>query len=286
MLGDRGREILSALLYDLLHCRSPRDAESAWHTSDPLAARDLTQRLSESNTGRGCWQAGWIVRGHGAERFEVAKYGIRWFVSAQQVRSTSSIDVGAAVHVRIGKEQTQLFPGFYMAFGNADDDPDASLVRFYWNISVKGAAPLVSEVTQHFNGAAIPFRLKVLIMPDAYRRTDAAVLYVPRSQYGNAHTVASQIHRRLSQHLSPAVSAFAKPIARGVGLAQDPGPGKSFGRVVAGILAEALSDQAAYAGGTRKRTRAVLAALHARGVNPERPYLIAGSNEVYRSFDD
>jgi hypothetical protein len=188
--------------------------------------------------------------------------------------------------VRIGKEQRQLFPGFYMAFGNADDDPDAGLVRFYWSLSAIGAVPLMSEVTERFNRATIPFRLKVLNVPAMYRRSDAAVLYVPRTEYSNAHDVASQIHRRLTRYLSPAVSAFAKPLGRGIGLAEDPAPGKSFGQFVAGVLADALSAQSARAGGTTKRTRAVLSALAARGIDPERPYLVSGSADVYRSLDD
>jgi hypothetical protein len=224
--------------------------------------------------------------GQGPERIELAKHGIRWFVPPQQVRTDSSMEVGTAVHVRVGKEQRDLFPGFYMAFGNADDNTDAGLVRFYWNVSARGAAYLMSEVTEHFNAAAIPFRLKLLNVPTAYRRTDAGVLYVPRHQFDNAHTVASQIHRRLSEHLSPAVSAFAKPIARGIGIAEDPGPGKSFGQFVAGILAEALSEPAAQVDNISRRVRSVLAALHARGIDAKRPYLVSGSIDTYRSFDD
>ena len=285
MLGEEARELLSSLLYDALHCRRSRDLGSAGHRSAALAVRDLTNRLSESNTGTGCWQAGWIVAGRTGERIEVAKHGIHWFVFPQQVRTNSNIAPGTSVLVRIGKEQRELFPGFYMAFGNADDDPKSGLLRLYWNISVKGAALLVSEVANGFNGAAIPFRLKLLNVPTTYGRTDAAVLYIPRDRYRDAHPIASQVHQKVRQYLSPTISAFAKPIAHGIGLAEDPGPGRSFGQHVAGILSEALSTSGANVRGIGKRFHAVLEALRARGIDPEKPYLVAGSMDGYRVLD-
>lgn len=284
MLGEEARAMLSGLLYDVLHCRRPRDGVSD-AGSAPLAVRDLTHRLSESNTGIGCWQAGWTVVGQAGERIEVVKHGIRWFVISRQVRTDDGIEAGTAVQVRVGKEQRELFPGFYMAFGNADDNPDVGLLRLYWNISVKGAAALVSEVTQRFNSAEIPFRLKVLKVPTTFGRTDSAVLYVPRNRYRDMQTLVNHIHRNVRQHLSPAISAYAKPIAHGVSLAEDPGPGKSFGQHVSGVLADALSTNRASARGIRTRMDAVLEGLRVRGIDPERPYLLAGSSDDYRALD-
>jgi hypothetical protein len=283
-LSDDARALLSQLLYSTLHCRAPQEPQSTRHALDPLAARDFTQRLSDTNSGKGCWQAGWRVMGSDRQRIELAKHGIRWFVHPQQVRPGSTVEIGNTVYVRIGKEQRELFPGYYMAFGSADD-PENQLIRFYWNISVKGAPSLTSRVTERFNQATIPFRLKVLRMPALYPRSDAAVLYVPRDRYDDAHALVSELQPSLRQFLSPAVSAFVKPIGFGVGLADDPGPGKSFGQVATAILADALCAQPAQKGATRRRISAVIAALSAQGIDPERPYLCRGSSDVYRTLD-
>lgn len=284
MLDDQAREMLSLLLYDSLHCRRSFVADQTRRHSDSTAIRELTHRLSEANSGTGCWQAGWRVTGKGPERIEVGNYGIRWFALPRQIRAGADMDLGATVHVRVSKEQRELFPGFYMTFGNADDDPTQPLVRFYWNISVRGAAPLMSELTRLFNEAEIPFRFKMLNVPSMYGRTDSAVLYVPRAHYRVAHILVSRIRDRLRNYLLPQVSALVKRIAPGVGLAEDPGPGKSFGRVVTGILAEALAERAR-AGTATGRMRSVLTALRARGVDPKRPYLMSGSIDDYQVLD-
>ncbi|MBI4503025.1 MAG: hypothetical protein HY700_17945 [Gemmatimonadetes bacterium] len=178
-----------------------------------------------------------------------------------------------------GKEYRGLFPGYYMALGDFDDDdPARPLVRIYWNISEDGGEPLVSCVTRSFNESRIPFRLKVLKVPHAYGRTDAAVLYCPRDVFAASAGLLAQAWEAVRSYMAAPVSAFAKRLAPGLGLAEDPGNGGSFGHHVSGMLAEALCRSTR---GKKAVVEIALRYLQEMGLNPAYPYLRPESSDRY-----
>src|SRR5205823_4439733 len=117
-----------------------------------------------ANQGVGPWQTGWSLVDAGpsdrAGPFTVEKYGIRWQIHPALFRPSNPANQLRHGSVKTGKEFRDLLPGFYMALGNADDDPQAPTLRFYWNVSADGAVPLLSRVTSLLNEAVVPFRLK------------------------------------------------------------------------------------------------------------------------------
>ena len=94
--------------------------------------------------------------------------------------------------------------------------------------------------TQRLNGAAVPFFLKVIADPAAFRRADAGMLLVARGDREAVLPAVRALYSRLFGHLEPATPASTKALAPGLGFAQGPGDGTSFGTSRCMIVAEAL----------------------------------------------
>jgi hypothetical protein len=175
-------------------------------------------------------------------------------------------------------------PGFYVALGDAElvKGPGLPLVRFYWNVAVHGATALMATLTTRLNAAKVPFEFKIISDRASYNRSDAGVLYVSRDDYAYFAKILRSEIPQLSSFLRCGTPAFTKPLAGGLGLAEDPGMGTSFGQDRCGIVAEGLIrayEQGASAVG--ERLEFVLAHFAERGVEVDRPYLNPGSTDTY-----
>ena len=94
--------------------------------------------------------------------------------------------------------------------------------------------------------------------------------------------ILSRVYAEVSRYLKPGVPTFTKPLARGLGLAEDPGQGESFGQNRCRLLAEGLIR--AHEQRVRSldaRLQVVLDCYAAAGVRLDRPYLNAGSADDY-----
>jgi hypothetical protein len=287
VLSPTARALLAEVLYAALHCRR---TEGLSVPGDWFGARDFTHRLSAVNAGTTSWQPGWVIRGLEANGQIVAeKHGIRFWIPDDDFRpATSPPQVGGAGWVRIPKECCNLLPGFYLALGDAGEaDRDGrETVRVYWHLWSGGAAPLVESLTSTLNRVGIPFALKLLANPSAYPRSDAAVLYVSPSAYQQLVSLLCCTYREIRPWLRPSVSAFAKPIAPGLAVAEDPGDGSSFGQHRCTLLvAELTRPEILSAGSGAERCRAVLTGLRRTGWDPERLYLNPGSLDRYTPLD-
>jgi hypothetical protein len=245
------------------------------------ARTDFVQRLSEANNGRGGWEQGW-ANPPGSPRTVVVKRGLRVTARAQGLLPAPGSDAG--VELRRPKELTAVSPGYYMALGNRDLDSfrSADIVRWYWNLVPEGADTLIRLLTSALNADDIPFRLKALGDPTRYSRCDAAVLYVPRDDVAVTADVVEATLRRVRGYLKPATPAFTQPLAPGLGLAENPSSGESFGQHRTGILARALVD--AQTQGPRsddELVEAIAGAFRAQGISLEAPFLNPGSRATY-----
>ena len=254
---------------------------------DVVAQRDHLGRLSAANTGTGAWEPGWRIVGHESDgRFAVARDDITFYVTRDEIRTRAGRPrAGAFCRVRVAKEIRHLIPGFYMAVGNGDarqkDEPGA-LVRVYWNLTTAAAAEYMALVTGSLNARRLPFRTKVLSDPGAYVRADAGVLYVERRLFGRVCPVIVEVLDALRGALRPEVPMLTKKLADGVGLAEDPPGGMSFGQSRMSVIAHAL--WSAFLSGRTSpaaKVEAVASAFAANGLDPERPYLSSGGRDVY-----
>ena len=274
----------SEALYSALHCRvstagSPDAGFTNW-----TGARDFADRLSAANGGSGTWQRGWT--GHGVEadgRIVAERHGVRFRVAPEEYRPG---DGDGAAAVRIPKEHFELIPGFYLAHGDADDTrDDGHTVRLYWHIAPAGAERLVRLATHLLNRAGIGFQLKLVSEPLRYDRTDPAVLYLARPDYPRAEPVLREIHREMKRWLRSTVSLLVKRMAPGVGLAEDPGDGSSFGEHRCRLLAGIVTDPA-WTGSDAERDALLGAGLAAQGHALDRIYLNPGSSDDWARFED
>jgi hypothetical protein len=273
-------------LYAQLHCRLPveawaRDARGDEH----LDPRDFPRLLARANHGEGSWQSGWTVRAvRDGGGVAAESMGVRFWIEPGAFRSSREpVQPGDAVQVRIPRDYRQLVPGFYMATGDADDEDGAPAVRVYWNISARGALPLMGHVTTDLNAAGIAFRFKVPLDPRDFGRSDAAVLYLRRGDFDAAMPHLARITSSVRRHLSRETSLFALTCEPGVCVAEDPGSGASFGQHRARLLARAMLAPAVTALVTSDaRARAVRIQLRALGLDPLQLHRNAGSNAEYR----
>jgi hypothetical protein len=143
---------------------------------------------------------------------------------------------------------------------------------------------LTSSLTENLNRLQVPFRFKTGIESHSYGRLDAAVLYVHKRFYPITARLLAPVYDRVRGELLPGTPIFTKPLAPGLGLAEDPGTGESFGMQRCKLLAEAiLSAPASTADAAARRPSldAVVERLQAAGVRADFPYLSPGSADQY-----
>ena len=283
------RSLLASTLYQRLYCRPSRGFVS--FAGETRATRVFVDDLSRANCGTGTWEPRWVVRAvedDGTLMVHNKSNDLTLWAQPQQFRPLGdSIRVGGVGRLRVGKELRGMLPGYYTVLGDADqpfDDVGAgvAIVRFYWHLTAEGSSVWIRELTQRFNGANVPFRAKVQSDPNAYLRADAGVLYVARTDVPEVLVLLSSLHLTVSPHLRSATPMFTKRLARGLAVAEDPGDGRSFGQHRCELVADGLVD--AFERGRTAipdLTEAVAARFAHEGLVITRPWLNAGSRQVY-----
>jgi hypothetical protein len=280
---------LAEVLYRRLYCRPDRGRAVA--PSGHRAVRSFVERLSEANSGRGTWEPGWVVSA--VERDGTLVVHKRtddltlWARPEQFHVGSGEVGPGAMGRLRLGKELREMLSGYYMVLGDADqDDHDPAsppaVVRFYWHLAADGAELWVRELTGRFNHAAVPFHAKLQSDPTMFLRADSAVLYVAKNDLARVMEILPELHAGVARHLRVSTPIFTKRLARGLAVAEDPGDGRSFGQHRCGLVAEALVRHFE-AGRTSARAavHAVVARFTEVGLDPDRPWLNAGSPDCY-----
>jgi len=244
--------------------------------------------LSAANSGNGYASPGWTVAGADKRTIAVRKGGVRLVVGPAELESGdpgSAPQPGATLSLRFPKEFIHLSPGFYMAVGDRElaSGSEGGIVRWYWNLGATGAIRFVREVTADLNRLLLPFKLKVLSDPARFVRCDAVVLYVRINDSQAVADALQRVYPKLASSLKPSTPALTKAVAAGVGVAEDPGDGTSFGLHRCGVLAEGLI-RAREDGrhDAASRLEAVEACFAAAGLGLDRPYLNPGSADCYR----
>jgi hypothetical protein len=247
----------------------------------------FVEALSAANSGRGYWEDGWEVRATVDGKVVVRRGGLELWARPEDclVPEGSTISPGMQVRLRFPKEYLSISPGFYMMSGDEplnQEDPQ-TLVRMYWNLTAESAVPFVRNATSLLNQTHLPFRLKVLNDPARFTRCDAAVLYIMKSDYEAAAELMEKVYPEVAVSLRERTPAFTKPLAPGVGLAEDPGHrGESFGLHRCQLLAEGMvlaHEQGKKSISERMQTVADRFAEH--GISLETPFLNPGSSDDY-----
>ncbi len=172
------------------------------------------------------------------------------------------------------------------AWGAVSGPPLGSgIVRFYFHASQDSMPSLAESLTLSLEGSHIPFNLKYPAVDLLYERSDAAVLYVPSAWESDCRRIIENLDAELLARLNPDTPLFTVQLAPGIGMAEDPGYGASFGSHRSTLVAEAIYD--AWLAGDGDLDRWLLRVeqkFREAGIDPRRPYRrFANSPEVART---
>ena len=277
-------EAICASLYSMYYVRD--------HATEPLLpSQNLIQALSLANQTQDRWDAGWSIyqqspdgrimvqKGERSRTAVVGEYAANKWPGMAPV-------IGEQVNLRVYPGSADAQQGFYYAFGShlSDQFDEYELLRFYFNIQAHAAAELLQELTTQLNRYELPFRFKTLIDAAAYRRADAAVLYVAKRYYAIVAALVKDVQASLGNKLRPATPMFSKTFADGVGVAEEPGTGESFGMHRCRLVAEGMVD-AWLAGGqdVSARSVAVQKRFAGNGIDLRTPYLNQHSVNLFET---
>ena len=281
-------EHLVRQLYHHCYCRKFK-ADLIYQPVVPEPNEDFVNDLSKANTTFERLDPGWhVLRRLPTDAYFVQKNDfIRAVTPGELIShedSGAALREGTPVKVICRKESRTMHPGFYYIFGATltDQQDDDDLLRFYWNIKAEGVAVLVHLLTSRLNRFQVPFRLKCLNNPASYNRADAAVLYLNRRFYRLATELLFAVHDQVGDYLAPDAPLFSKQLAAGLGLAEEPGDGESFGQQRCRILAEGMWNAYELNLQTEhERLQEVIKHFAMKGLSLDNPHLNPGSIDQY-----
>ncbi len=245
--------------------------------------------LSAANSGNGYWDEGWRIDAITDDFADVLRGNLRIRAPLYSCMSEqgSVLPRGELARVRFPKEFLGVSPGFYMALSDTPPslDDGKSLVRIYWNLNAEAAVPFIRMTTKLLNQVGLAFKLKISRHPALFTRCDAAVVYVSKRDYHAATEVLGRVYAEVRKYLKLRTPAFTKPLAPGVGCAEDPGAGESFGQNRCRLVADAAIR--AFEQGKISlddRLQIVTDRYAEEGLSLAQPFLNPGSEDTYSSF--
>lgn len=180
---------------------------------------------------------------------------------------------------RPGFAREMATPGHYFMLGRMPFDcATGRQVRFYWNVSARSAGTLLTRLGGALDRRRIRFQCKVPIVPSGYDRADAGVLYVAAEDVAAIIDVLRDVHDSIGPGLRPDVPLFTRRLASGLGFAESPQNGESFGMQRCRLLAEGLGI-ARNSG--QSRYDAMRERLAGFGIRADRPECNPGSAYPY-----
>jgi hypothetical protein len=282
-------QTVQALLYD--RCYAHR---LGFSIGAPAQDPQFAARLSAANRSRERWDMGWTV-------YQLGPDGMLYLIKGERQRTVqpgefiltgapgAAPQVGSVVSLLVARESFLMQPGFYYMFSETPTDvwDDHNLLRYYLHCTPGCVEAAIAYLTASLNRYQIPFRMKALSDAALYTRTDAMVLYVAKRYFPLTTRIVKGMPESIRGELRPSVPWFAKPLLAGIGMAEDPGNGESFGMHRCRLVAEGITD--AWRQGDQSlsgRIRAVEARFVMNGMNAERPHLNAGSVDWFEAWSD
>jgi hypothetical protein len=275
---------LQTHIYDEAYCRP-----LGTRTDPPAQTVSIIEPLSAANAGRDRWETGWSLvqlmpNGYAMARkgdFE-STFAHGEFASANGAPPSP----GTPLNVLFARESRTQQPGFYVANGEtpAPSGADSRMTRIYFHIAEEGAAPLTRAVTSLLNRYQVPYRFKTLSFSGVYTRSDAAVLYFSARYFQIVARLLPSIHASVRTFLRPATPLLTRKLHDGIGLAEDPATGESFGMSRSRLIAQAIWDAFARGMQTEEARMMELAIQFERnGLSLDRPHLRGASADIYEA---
>ncbi|MFA9276045.1 MAG: T3SS effector HopA1 family protein [Candidatus Aquirickettsiella gammari] len=284
---------LAGQLYERCYVRQLYSVEytSEEGGSAELLDENLTPLFHAANDNKDGWDPGWQIYQTGSDgRLFVQKGDRSRSVMAGEYSTYKWPGVapvaGDFVSVRMFAGSTDVQPSFFFAFGRtlSDQFDEYAIVRFYFHVSAQQAPNLMAQMTACLNRYQIPFKLKALVQAKLYTRTDAAVLYIARRYFQIVAALIIDLQREELISLQDGNPLFSRTLIPGVGMAEDPKAGTSFGMHRCTLLAQGLVN--AWQTGEhdcQAKMRAIEDVFVAQQLSLDRAYLNPNSSDIFDS---
>ncbi len=227
-------------------------------------------------------EEGWeISKDLGNGYLEITKFQKKEIVAKSAIKPQeqnyfSNQTKEVTVHFTNGKSNLQ--PNFYYVFGKQRLNTAENLTRIYWNINSDGAPKLVNIITTTLNHYHLPFLFKCLNKPNLYYRRDPAVLYLESQNLAFLGNLMPEIYECIKEFLDEDTPLFSYEYQPGIGIAESPNIGESFGLNRAEIVAKVLANS--NASSTENLISQIDQAFTKNNLQPEAPYLKAGIKKL------
>lgn len=235
--------------------------ESAWYPPPAAPLQSGPWRVLEQ-LGGGALA---VQRGTVTRRVEPGEYLFEG-VPAQAIR-------GHQVHLQRAAWTTQLDPAFVYLFGQAaaDAHSDDRMVRYYLAPQPAQLAEVVQVLGKALDRAGLPYMLKYPNDSTQWLRNDTVVLYVATRHAHQVHSLLGRHSQWLRQRLRGQVPLWTQALLPGLGFAQDPADGRSFGESRCRALAMGLLDAAS----APDALEAIRRQFETQGIDWQQPHLEA-----------
>jgi hypothetical protein len=277
--------VLERVLYESFYCPgAPTPAPVQERRVAPRSDPAFVEELSATNAGGGCWSEGWRIEARRGDHVLVGKDGLRVLVASSDIRvAIGGLLTGSRVQIRLPKELPFASPGYYTALGDTELRAESGhALRLYFHVAPSAAQKVMAAVTSSLNEQGIAFRFKVVDAPERFARCDAAVLYVAKADFEHMRPLLRDLCGRSGVGLREPTPALTKALRPGLGLAEEPASGESFGMDRCRLLAEGMVE--AHARGARRsheRLEVVAEHFASRGIDVDAPYLEPGAYHSY-----
>lgn len=273
---------IQATLYNECYVkRFPGPAEHAATHADP----GFAQTLSSNNLTQNRWDLNWRIYAVGQNGQLYLQKGEfqHSAMPGEYISQGTPLQPGSQVDLWIRRESFQAQPGFYFVYSETPTDSwdEFDLLRYYFHATPESVPALLRYWTTELNRLHVPFRLKTLTDPTHYSRADAMVLYFARRYHPLAARLALGMPEEVAAGLRPETPLFARTLRPGIGIAEDPNNGESFGMHRCRLTAEGVLD--AWAAGLQTmdaRLHAIEARFRTAQLDLDRPHLSPGSSEL------
>lgn len=212
-----------------------------------MSTQNLSELFQNANHNKDGWDPGWCI-------YKTAPDGKLFVQKGERSRMVIAGEYstykwpgvapapGDMLSVRMFAGSAEVQPSFFFAFGRtlSDQFDECAVVRFYFNIKVAAAVELMRLLTTTLNRYLIPFKFKSLVNPQDYTRADSAVLYVARRYYHVAASIVQDVAAQLGDGLRKGTPMFTQTLVNGIGMADDPAGGESFGMHRCRLVAAAI----------------------------------------------
>lgn len=283
--GEDIVRLLTQALYSYYYSVSgPRLIAEVESLRQQAANNDITSALVAANPSTGRWEGGWVLRGETRHKaiLTVEKDGLTLSVEKERVREARQHAVAFQpehVEVQTPHHSMNRSTGFYVAHSDADFDYDARVSRFYINCRPEDAPAVLFRTISLLNELAVPFDIKVAKNARQFYRSDVVVLYVYQDHLSHIWRDLGAMIGSLPFPLRDSLPAMVRRMAPGVGLAEDPADGQSFGlsrcRMIATGLVRVRDPD------VEARLHAIEAEFAAHGTDLDCPYAISAQRPVY-----